>query len=160
MKPRVLAILVAVVIPLTVLAVVVATRGGSRHEPARLPIAVGSGGGAGTTIAGADAARPALYPYGGIVYNAAPGLPALTGSAPAYKVAGGAEVTKLVEALGLPATPDANGTYTDGDAQLSVSPSGAWGYSRNPSGVVSSGTAVACPANADCPPPKRIPRGT
>src|SRR4051794_864426 len=116
MKPRVAAILVAVVLPVVALAVVVVRHDSSTHRPGRLPIAAG-GTGAPTTVveARADAAR---YPYGGIVYRAAADLAALTGSAAAYKVAGGADGTKLADALGLTVTPDADGTYTDGDAQL------------------------------------------
>jgi hypothetical protein len=50
--------------------------------------------------------------------------------------------------------PDANGTFTNGDEQLNVSPSGDWGYSRLSFDTgVSSGIAVACPTNADCPEP-------
>ena len=107
---------------------------------------------------------PALYPYGGIVYKAGPSLPVLDGSARAYKIvgAGAGAARRLADALGLKdVTEDANSTFTDGDAQLSVSPVGDWGYTRQSSGggVASSGVAVACAPNADCPiPPTTIPQ--
>src|SRR3954451_12150102 len=83
MKSRLTVIVVAVLVPLAVLGVVIAQRGGGGHSPARLPIAAASGASAATQDA---AARPALYPYGGIIYQAGQGLPALAGSARAYKV--------------------------------------------------------------------------
>jgi len=79
MRSRVLAIIVAVVIPLAALGVVI-TRAGSSHRPARLPVLAG---GSGATADAAARAEPALAPYGGIVYKAGAGLPELTGSAPA-----------------------------------------------------------------------------
>ena len=124
MRSRVLAIIAAVVIPLAVLGVVI-SRAGSGHGPARLPILTGGS----TTAADAAAARPepALYPYGGVVYKASPNLPALDGSAHAYKVSGfdPAAVRRLADALGFSGVaPDANNTFVKGDEQLSVAPSG------------------------------------
>lgn len=152
MRSRVLAVVVAVAIPLAVLGVVIA-RGGGSHRPARLPIVAGSSaeGAATPSAARVDAA---LFPYGGIVYRAGPNIPALTGSAPAYRVDNHRDASQLAAAFSLPTTPDENGAYTDGDAQLTFAPNGAWGYARQTGGgVASSGVATSCPANADCIPP-------
>ena len=110
MRSRVLAIVVAVVVPATAL-VIVLSRGGSSHTPARLPIL--AGGGAATTL---GAARPdaALYPYGGIVYTAGPGLPALDGSAHAYRVAApdSGAARRLADAFGFEGVaPDPNNLF-------------------------------------------------
>ena len=159
MKRRVAVLVAAVLVPLAVLAVVlvVARRDGGTHTPARLPIVAAkrsSPGASGT----ADAA---LAPYGGIVYQAGPDVPALDGSAHAYRVRVGDAADaarRLATALGLHADPTANGdggyVVTDGDAQLFVT-APSWSYSRTSSGggVSSSGVAVACPLDApDCPP--------
>ncbi len=160
MRSRILAIAVAVVVPLAILGVVVARRGGT-HPPARLPIVAGSSaeGAGGSTAGRADAA---LAPYGGVVYRAGPNLPELDGSAPAYRIDNQSDGSQLATAFSLPPTPDDNGTFTNGDAQLTIAPTGAWGYTRQSSGggvvssgggVASSGVATACPANADCIPP-------
>lgn len=154
MRSRVLAIVVAVVIPLTALGVVI-SRAGSGHGPARLPILAG-GSAAGTADAAARP-EPALYPYGGLVYKAGAGLPELTGSARAYKVSGfdPAAARRLADALGFSGVaPDANNTFVKGDEQLSVSTNGYWGYVRQSSGgagVSSSGGSVACAPDGECP---------
>ena len=164
MRSRVLAIIVAVVVPLAALGVVIAQRGDSSHSPARLPILAagdGSGENAALGVARADAA---LYPYGVIVYKAGANLPALDGSGRAYKVTGidADAARRLADAFGFnDITPDADSTFTKGDAQLTLSPSGFWGYTRQSSGgdVSSSGVAVACAPDTDCPaPPTTIPQ--
>jgi hypothetical protein len=161
MKSRLAVLVAAVVVPLVVLGVVI-TRGGSSSSPARLPIAA-----AGTeqaTLAGARA-DAALYPYPGVVYKAGPDMPALDGSARAFKVSGTADedqVRRLANALGLDGavTRDGSGTLNvgDSDAQLNVYPAsgGQWNFfTSSGSGVVSSGTAVACaPDTLDCPVPQ------
>jgi hypothetical protein len=164
MRSRVVAVIVAVVVPLAALGVVIAQRGGSTHGPARLPIAFGGLGGEQATPA-IGRADSAVYPYGVIVYKAAPGLAALNGSAHAYKVTGGGDAAaarRLADAFGLDGIePDAASTFTNGDAQLSVAPTGFWGYTRQSSGgaVSSSGSATACPPDAaDCAiPPTTVP---
>src|SRR5260221_3710511 len=88
MRSRILAIIVAVVVPLAALGIVISRSGSSSHTPGRLPILAGGGGVGGDTTLAAARADAALYPYGGVVYNAGPGLPALDGSAHAYKVTG------------------------------------------------------------------------
>lgn len=156
MRSRALAILVAVIVPLAALGLVVAQRGDSSHKPARLPIL--SGGGAENATLGAARADIAMYPYGGIVYKAAANLPALDGSARAYKIsaADAGALRQLADALGFAGIDADNaGTFTKGDEQLSVSRFGYWGYSRGFSmSVSSSGVAAACAPNADCRPPE------
>ena len=83
MKSR-LAVILAVVVPIVALGAVISQRDSSRSL-ARLPITLGGTAGVAGT-ADAAFARPSLYPYGGIVYKAGPDLPALAGSARAYKV--------------------------------------------------------------------------
>ncbi|MEY2431525.1 MAG: hypothetical protein QOC92_1250 [Acidimicrobiaceae bacterium] len=151
-------ITVAVVVPLVALGVVITRGGGSAHKPARLPIAAGSGQRAALGVAPVDAA-PALYPYGGIVYKAGTNLPALDGQARAYKVGSvdEAAVRRLADAFGLKDHgPNADFTFINGEEQLTVEPTGgSWGYSRSSAGggSVSSGVAVACQPDADCPAP-------
>lgn len=166
MNRRVVAVVVAVLVPLAVLGVVIVRRPGGAHQPARLPIvATGRSAAPGAT----GAADQALAPYGVIVYKADPNLPVLDGSARAYRVATNdtaGEARRIAGALELhgdPA-PDGNGGFalTDGDAQLTVSPT-SWGYNRTSSGsaVASSGVAVACPADAtECPPDSIAPPPT
>lgn len=144
MKSRLAVIVVAVVVPLVALGVVISQRDSS-HSPARLPIALG--GTAGT--ADAALARPSLYPYGGIVYKAGPDLPALDGSARAYKVTPDPDVANGLRAV-----------FSEGSLQID-STSLFWSYSTGSgSGVASSGVAVACAPDAvDCPvPPTTIPQ--
>ena len=150
MRSRVLAVIVAVVVPLVALGVVIGQRGDATHKPARLPILAGGGQSAPLGAARADAA---LYPYGAIVYKAGPNVPALNGSARAYKISAldADGVRRLADAFGFNGiAPDANTTFTNGDEQLTVSPSGYWGYTRQSSGggVSSSGVAVACAPDA------------
>jgi hypothetical protein len=153
MRSRVLAIVIAVVVPLAALGVVISRGGSSTHKPARLPI-LAAGATRGNAAMGLAQADAMLYPYGGIVYKAGPDLPTLNGSARAYKILADTDVGRLKDALGIRVgKPDANGTFADGDRQLNIAANGSWGYSAQSSGVVSSGTAVACPANADCPAP-------
>ncbi|MEY2423626.1 MAG: hypothetical protein QOI95_3693 [Acidimicrobiaceae bacterium] len=162
MRSRALAIVVAAVVPLLALGVVIAQRGDSAHKPARLPI-LASGGAENATL-GAARADAALYPYGVIVYKAGPNLPALDEPEHAYKVVApdDAAIRRLADAFGFDGiAPDGNATFTDGDAQLSVSPSGYWGYTRQSAGgsVSSSGVAVACAPDTDCPtPPTTVPQ--
>ena len=155
MRSRALAIAVAVVVPLAALGFVISRGGSSAHRPARLPIVAGASGGSGSTL-GAARADAALYPYGGIVYKASAGLAKLDGSARAYKISAPDSkiVRELADAVGLSGvTADADGTFTSGDAQLNVTGS-SWGYTRQSGdNTVSSGVAVACAPNADCPPP-------
>ena len=162
MRSRILAIVVAVVVPIAALGVVISRGGSSSHTPARLPIV--SGGGGGKAPPRCRPRRRRSTPYGAIVYKAGANLPELDGSARAYKTAAfdPASARKLADALGFnDAAPDANSTFTNGDAQLTVSPSGFWGYTRQSSGgsVASSGVAVACAPNTDCPiPPTTVPQ--
>src|SRR5947207_10725406 len=152
MKSRVVAIVVAVLVPLVVVSVVVARRDSAKRAPARLPIVA-----SGRTAPGAVDA--ALAPYGGMTYTQGPNLPALAGSTRAYRVrtndVAGLE-QRVAGALGIHGAPQADGTgalvLTDGDAQLTVT-STEWNYSRTSSdnAVASSGTAVACAPDADCP---------
>ncbi|MEY2403507.1 MAG: hypothetical protein QOD38_1058 [Acidimicrobiaceae bacterium] len=157
MRSRALAILIAVVVPLAALGLVIAQRGDPTHKPARLPIL--AGGRAENAALGAARADAALYPYGGIVYKAGPNLPALDGAGRAYKIPGvdAGAARRLADALGFnDVAPDGNGTFSKGDEQLSVSPFGYWGYTRlsGEGSVSSSGVAVACAPNADCPVPE------
>jgi hypothetical protein len=160
MRSRTTLVVVAVAVPLLVLGgVVLLSRDGSK-TPARLPISLGATGerGAATTT---DAA---LAPYPAIVYRAADGLPELGGSARAYKVTGtvdAATATRLAGVFGVQGEPVADEyggfSVTDGDAQVTVYPvgGGGWSYARSTSGSVSSsGVAVACPPDADCPSPE------
>src|SRR6476661_2997031 len=93
MNKRRVAVVVAALVPVVLVAIaVVVTRGGGSHRPARLPVAAGdrssasANAGATADAAVSGAPEPALYPYGGIVYEAADGLPALEGSAHAYRL--------------------------------------------------------------------------
>src|SRR5436190_13046217 len=97
MKSRLAVILVAVVVPIVALGVVISQRDSSR-SPARLPIALGDSAGA-AGAADAALARPSLYPYGGIVYKAGPDVPALEGSARAYKVTPDPELANGLRAV-------------------------------------------------------------
>lgn len=150
MRSRILAIVIAVVVPLVALGVVISRGGGSAHKPARLPISApgGNGGSATLGVAQADAA---LYPYGGIVYKAGADVPKLDGSARAYKVSRGGtqeQLDRLNAALVGGADPSSVAFFRADDGS-------SWSFDRQTSdGVVtSSGTAVACPPNADCPAP-------
>lgn len=156
MRSRALAIILAVVVPLAALGVVLTQRDDSSGPPARLPI-LASGGGGDSTLSAARADAE-LYPYGVIVYKAGANLPELDGSARAYKVSGAdaAAARRLADAFGFDdVEPDADSTFTKDDAQLTVSTSGFWGYTRQASGgvVSSDGVAVACAPDSDCPAP-------
>jgi hypothetical protein len=106
----------------------------------------------------------ALFPYGGIVYKGGANLPALDGSARAYKVSGtdAGAARRLADAFGFNGiAPDADSTFINGDSQLTISRSGFWGYTRQSSGgdVSSSGVAVACAPDTECPvPPTTTPQ--
>ena len=167
MNKRRVAVVVAAVVPVLSIAIAFAvTRGGS-DRPARLPVAA-SGGERAAAGATADAAvqgapAPALYPAGGIVYEAGEGLPTLDGTGRAYRLrpVGEDAVRRLATALGLsgdPVAQDGGGLVVqDGDRTLSVYPqlAGAWSYFRGgPEGSTGSGVAVAtAPAcgGPDCP---------
>ena len=150
MNRRIAAMVVAVLVPVAVVAVVVSRHDGSKHRPARLPIATAraSAGGA------ADAA---LAPYGDLVYEADPALPALGGTAKAYRVVGAdpaASVARVAAALDLHGNPQRqHDTYVvnDGDAQLTVTATD-WSYTRQTSGAIAvPDESVACAPDADCP---------
>ena len=157
MKSRIAVIVLAVAIPLAVVGFVVVNRGGSGHRPARLPVVSGR---TGTTLVG-ETGDAALAPYGRIVYHAGPGLAPLDGRMHAYRVVpsdANAALRSLADALGLhgePTTDDSGSTViTDGDAELSATPNGSWGYTRQSAvGSVSSGASGACAPDADCVPP-------
>ena len=156
MNRRVVAMIAAALIPLAVLGVVIARRDGGKHSAARLPITVSGR----TAEAGAGGATDAaLAPYGVIVYHPGSGLPALDGTARAYRVVTpdtAVAARRIASALGLHGvpTPDPNGGFSleDGTAQLSVTARG-WSFAREPNASVSSGVATACPQDA----PKCVP---
>src|SRR3954447_12980786 len=162
-----IAVLVAAVVPLAIVVAVVATRDDSSHRPAKLPVAAGGPGSdsaADETAAGDAKAAPALYPNGGVAYDAGDGLPALDGRGVAYRLPASSvtdeKVRKLAAALGLAADPvsqDGSLTVQDGDRVLSVYPQsgGSWSYFRTggSAGVVASDVATAspaCPPDAEC----------
>jgi hypothetical protein len=155
MRSRVLAVIVAVVVPVAVLGVVIARGGGSTHKPARLPIAAG-GGNRENAALGAATADAVLYPYGGIVYKAGPNLPALDGSARAYKLnrdGADEQLGKLSEAFEGRDTSSSDDSATFVGDEHGIT----WSYSRQSfgGGVSSSGVAVACaPDTGDCPVPE------
>jgi hypothetical protein len=162
MKARVVVVLLAVVLPVSlVVALAVSRSGSSAHSPAKLPIVAGSGGGDARAAAAADAQ---LAPYPGYVYTAGPGLPALDGTARAYRLPAGsatdAAMAKLMDAFGMRGTParaDGAITVQDGDTQLTLNDGygGSWGYSTGASVSVSSGSGFACASDApDCPVPE------
>jgi hypothetical protein len=174
MSRRRTALLLAALVPVVlVIAAVVVARSGSTHRPPRLPVAAGGGGA--PALATADAgATAALYPNGGIVYEAGPGLPALQGSGRAYRLpsssVGEADVRRLATALGLSGDPVAQEggglVVQDGDRTLNVYPQsgGSWSFFRSSgkdgsvgSGTSSSGTVTAAPDGTvvEPPPPER-----
>src|SRR5439155_10400544 len=128
------------------LGAVISQRDSSRSL-ARLPITLGGTAGVAGT-ADAAFARPSLYPYGGIVYKAGPDLPALAGSARAYKVTPDPDLANRLRAV-----------FSAGALQVD-SASLFWSYSTESASAGSSGVAVACAPDAvDCPvPPTTIPR--
>ena len=154
MRSRVLAIVVAVVVPLAALGVVIAQRDSS-DSPDRLPILTGGGGSRGGDAALALATEDAaLYPYGVIVYTAGTGLPELDGSARAYKVTLDGVAEQLERLKELLVTADE--PSSDRSAMMFAEPNSPyWSFSRQTSdGVVSSsGVAVACAPDRDCPAP-------
>lgn len=153
MKRRAVTIVAAGTVALAIVVALVVARGdGARHTPARLPIVAGRRSAQSGTAANVDAGP--LAPYGLIVYKAGPALPALDGSARAYRVESNdiaAAARRLADALGLHGDASDNGdgglVLSDGSAQLVVSKRD-WSYSRDQSGAVSSGVAVACPPDA------------
>ena len=126
MEHRRFALIVAAVVALLVVGALVIARDDKAHAPSRLPIALSptpSGGRADT----------ALAPYGGLVYHLDAGVPALDGSARAYRLTADdpAAVTgQLERALGLHDDPRL--TVSDHD----------WSYTRDPNGSVSSPSAT------------------
>jgi hypothetical protein len=155
MRSRVLAIVVAVVVPLAALGVVIARGGDSAHKPARLPILASGGTGAqGGATLGVAREDAALYPYGGVVYKAGANLPTLDGSARAYKLSRDGvdeQLRRLTDAL-----VGRDQTSSDPSALFVHSDDGtSWSFNRQTDGgVSSSGTAVACPPDAaECPAP-------
>lgn len=154
MRSRAVAFVVAVVVPLAALGVVI-SRSGSPHRPARLPVLAGGG----TAAIGAARADTAVYPYGGIVYKAAAGVPELDGHAHAYRISrtDASAARRLADALGFTGIgPDANNTFVKGDEQLSIASSGVWGYVRQSAGgtgVSSSGVVIACAPDEPCASP-------
>jgi len=158
---RRLIVVLAAVIPLAALVIAVAVSGGGpSKQPAKLPVAYGSGGAQATSAKATDAAfAPGSYPYGGVTYVAAADLPDLGGNARAYQVVSDvtdASIRSLADALGVQGDPVEQSpgyvTVGDGDRQLSIErATGSWYLS----GMVSSGVAVssgagyACPVNAD-----------
>ena len=154
MKSRIAVIVLAVAIPLAVIGFVVVNRGGSGHRPARIPVVSGRSA---TTIAG-ETGDAALAPYGQVVYHAGPGLPTLDGRLHAYRVVPtgtDAVVRALADGLGIhgdPTTDDSGSiVITDGDAELSVTPNGSWGFTRQSAGGSVSGSASGtCAPDADC----------
>ena len=167
MNKRRVAVVLAAVVPVLLLAVaIIVTRDGGSHRPARLPVAAGGGASARSTAdaAVAGAPEPALYPAGGIVYEAADGLPALDGTGRAYRLrpVGEDAVRRLATALGLagdPVAQEGGGLLVqDGDRMLSVYPQagGSWSYYLGgPDGSTGSGIAIAgtpaCDGGPDCP---------
>ena len=150
MNRRVAAIVVAVLVPVAVIVVVVSRHDGSKHRPAPLPIAT-------TGASGGGAADAALAPYGDLVYQPDPALPALGGTAKAYRVAGAdpaAEARRVAGAFGLHGNPERQqDTYVvnDGDAQLTVTAT-EWSYTRQTGGAIAvPSESVACAPDADCP---------
>jgi hypothetical protein len=122
---------------------------GTTGTPAALPITIGSS----TAARASGMADVAIAPVRPTIFVAAPGLPALDGSAHAWRVAGAAPddaaVARLGRAFGLHgAVHTQDGGWTmgvTGGPQLVVSAAGthAWSWTFNPSATVSS-PAVAC----------------
>jgi hypothetical protein len=122
---------------------------GTNGSPAALPIALGTSKAAGTS----GAADIAIAPARPTVFVAAADLPALMGSAHAWRLVGTApdqaRVARLGQALGLQGTPQSRSDgWTMGTAdgpQLVVSAAGthAWSWMYNPSATVSS-PPIAC----------------
>lgn len=160
--------------------VVIASRGGD-GRPSQLPVLAGSATGASDEGA-ADVALGApavdLPTRGGLVYQAGDGLPALTGSARAYRLPSSVDVdrvTALAHALGLSGgvSEDEQGWHVvDGDHRVDVyrGPGAPWSYFPD-GGVVSvdgdvavasgSGTASGgATATTVAPPPGTIDDGS
>ena len=145
-------IAVAIVVPLVLVAAAVAVFGGGGGTPSKIPISAGGDvGGA----ALADAREANAAPYGGVRYVAGPGLPALDGTAHAYKVTGAvdeARAAEVAKAFGLEGDVQADqGSFlvTAGDRRVYVYGGGGGGFSYE--GQV--GTAVtSAPACSPVPP--------
>lgn len=148
MSSRVKAIVVAVVIPLLALGAFVLAGGGGGSNgakaPAKLPIALGASAER-SSMAAADIA---LYPYGGIVYEAASDLPSLDGTGRAYEVVVDEDqIRRLRDAL-----------QTDGGTFDRFDGSYSWNFSRQSldrgvasgAGVSSSWTEPACAPDTKC----------
>ncbi len=122
---------------------------GSSGQPAALPITLGSS----TTARASGMADIAMAPVRPTIFVAAPGLPALDGSAHAWRMAGAGPdegaVARLGQALGLhDAVHAQDGGWTmgaTGGPQLVVSAAGthAWSWTFNPSATVTS-PPMAC----------------
>ena len=145
------AIVIAVVVPLAALGVVISRGGSTSHSPARLPIL--AGGSAETATPGGASADVAVSPSGLVVFKAGPQMPKLDGSARAYKInrdGADEQLRRLTDILSVQ-----DKVSSDHSAMMVGGlDGGSWSFNRQTDGAVtSSGTAVACPANADCPPP-------
>lgn len=160
MRRRAIVLLAALLPVAIVAAVVIADRSGTSRTPAKLPVAVGGASTAASRAAmSMGAPDAALYPIQRVVYEAAPGLAELGGSAAAYKVTSDVsieQVRALASALGVTGEvsepyPGSFSVGTD-ERQLVVQgrASGLWYLSSN--NTVTSGAAVgvACGPTADC----------
>lgn len=125
-RARLALIAASVILPVSLLVVVVvAASDGGPAAPGRLPLAAG-GQAQGTAIAAsgdaAAGAESARYPYPGWVqYQAGPDLPALTGSARAYRLPAGAITEESVRRLGAALGVDGDPVPVDG---------GGWEFGR------------------------------
>jgi hypothetical protein len=152
MNPRGRAVFIAVVIPLVLVAgaVVAVQRGGGTSTPAKIPVA--TPGAEGKAAALADAAVPGVAQLAAVHYTAGPDLPALDGSARAYKVTGTvdqAAVDKVAAAFGLDgatASPETDGSFeiTAGEAYLYVSPAAGGTVSYGRQDLVPTSTDPVC----------------
>ena len=170
-RQRLIALAAAVLFAGLVTGVAVVASGGSGKPLPKLP--TGSAGATAATGAaaatGATAAAPALAPYGIVRYQVQGTLPALTGSAPAYRLptaSDQAAASRLAIALGLHEKPASNGSglsVSSGTQTLTIfdGPGVPWSFGTGSvgfgGGVVSSGAASSGTA---APPPTAVPAPT
>lgn len=161
MRRRALVLLAAVLPLIVIAAVVIAGRSGTSRTPAKLPVAAGGASTAGASRNAMQMGAPdiALYPIQRVIYEAAPGLAELGGSAAAYKIASDVtvdQVRKLASALGVTGEvvepePGAFSVGTD-ERRLVVGrqAGGLWYLGTNKAAGAVSSSGVACGPAADC----------
>jgi hypothetical protein len=172
-RQRLIALAVAVLFVGAVAGIAFAATGGGGPAPLpKLPVGASSSEQA---TASTGAVAPGLAPFGVVRYELRGALPALAGSAPAYRLGDAfnqGAAGRLAAALGLHGTLRAGGQgwiLTDGDRTLSISnaPGLPWwlepgavaggvvGVTRT--GVATAGSATAAPLPTTVPPPGTPP---